>query len=176
MTRRKAILAIPGSAALAALAVQTGCSGDQIITDLQAALDLISGFLPQLASITGVPAALLAAVETYIASTNTALGNASTILLGAGSAGEKTALILAAFAGIAAPLIPPPFNVIAGIVAGLAAAVAKFIAGLPPATPAGPKVALAAGQSWSTRQREKIAHATASASANSLALAKLPRK
>ena len=182
MTRRRAILAIPGGAALAALAVtQTGCAGDAIITDLQAGLDIIAGFLPQIGTLAGLPAALATAVQGYLASVNTALGNASTILLGGGTDAEKAALILAAFAGIAAPLIPPPFNVIAGIVAGLAAAVAKFLASLPPASTAGIAATRTVGNSaavmghtshvWSGKQSERLAHAKASANANALALA-----
>jgi hypothetical protein len=187
MTRRRAILAIPSSAAIAALAVtQTGCPGDAIIADLQAGLDLIAGFLPQLGSLVGLPADLASLVQDYAASVNTALGNASTILLGGGTDAEKAALILASLAGIAAPLIPPPFSVAVGIVAGLAAAVAKFLASLPAPTSAGIATPATLGNSaaalghtthvWSGRQQTRLQTAHATANSNATALAKIRGK
>jgi len=187
MTRRRAILAIPSSAAIAALAVtQTGCAGDAIIADLQAGLDLIAGFLPQIGTLAGLPAALSTQVQAYLTAVNTALGNASTILLGGGTDAEKAALILAAFANVAAPLIPVSFAGIAVAVIGLATAVAKFLASLPPATAAGIAITKTVGNSaavmghtthvWSSKQQQRLQAARATAAANAAALAKVPAK
>jgi len=162
------------------------CTSTQIVTDLEVALDAIQVGLPILGTVSGVPADVLTAAQTYVAAANSALGQASTILTGPGTDAEKTALIFAAFAGIAAPNIPAQYQAIAQLVSVVAADVAKFLASLPPASTAGIAATRTVGNSaavmghtthrWSPTDQAKLAHALSVANANSAALAKLRGK
>jgi len=163
---------------MATIMVLTGCSTAQVIANLQIALDAVTVALPILASVTGVPADTVTTVDAYVTATNTALGQASTILAGAGTDAEKAAQITAAFAAIAKPVVPSQYAAIAQLVETLASDVATFLASVP-----GTGIALqmrAAGgvrtTAWSGHDREVLAHCTSTANANTVALAKLPRK
>src|ERR1700734_2400403 len=155
-----------------------GCTSTQIVDSLQVALDAISVALPVLGTVSSVPPDLLASVETYLTAANSALGQASTILTGGGTDAEKTALIVAAFASIAVPAIPAQYAPIAQIVSAVAADVAQFLASLPSSTSAGIAATKTWGNSaavmghtthkWSVKDLAKLAHAKATANANSM--------
>ena len=89
------------AAVLIILTLLSACTSSQIVTNLEIALDAISAGLPILGTVSGVPADVVTSAETYLTAANSALGQASTILAGGGTAAEKSALIIAAFAGIA---------------------------------------------------------------------------
>jgi hypothetical protein len=161
---------------MALILILSGCSTSQVLSNLQIALDAVSVALPILAGLTGVPAPVVAAVESYVQATNTALGQASTILAGAGTDAQKAAQIAAAFAAIAVPVVPAQYAVLVQLVATLAADVAQFLAGVPAATAAVAHASGATMTKWSTRDREVLAHCTAVANSNAIALAKIAGK
>jgi hypothetical protein len=165
------------AAVLIILILLSSCTSSQIVSNLEIALDAISAGLPILATVSSVPADVVTSAETYLTAANSALGQASTILAGGGTDAEKSALIIAAFAGIAAPAIPAQYQAIAQLVSVVAADVAKFLAGLPSAQ--GAANAAKYGDpttKWSDRDRARLAHALSVANANSVALAKLRGK
>lgn len=168
--------------------IMIGCAGDSIISALQAGLDIITSFLPTLSGITGLPTGLLQSVDSYISAVNSALGQSSAILLGGGTDAEKVALITQVFAGIISqqPAVPPQYAAIATVISNLAAAVAKFLATLPPATSAGIAITKNVGNSaqdlghttrvWNNRQKLALAHAQSVSASNSLVLNSLIKK
>jgi hypothetical protein len=162
----------PAAVLLAALLVLSACSPSQTITNLQIALDAISAALPILAGITGVPLPLVTTVETYLTATNSALGQASTIEAGPGTDAEKAVQIAAAFAGIAKPLVPGEFSIIAGLVQTIAGGVESYLASIPgasaPAAGGLTASSLPAGHitKWSKKDYQALAKATATANTN----------
>lgn len=167
----------PAALLLATLLILSGCSTSQVINNLQTALDAISAGLPILAGITGVPPATVTQVETYLTATNQALGQASTILAGSGTDAQKAAQIAAAFAGIAAPVIPSQYAAIASLIGTVAQDVAAFLASVPgAAAPAAGGVAhssaLASGQTtkWTQHDYTVLARCTSVANSNALKL------
>ena len=152
------------------------CSTATVITDLQVALDAISVALPILGSLTGVPPDVSNAVASYVTAANSALGQASTILVGSGTDAEKAAQIAAAFAGIAAPVVPSQYAELAQLVATVAKDVAAFLASVP----GGPQLLTAAKAphttKWSSLELVRLANLRSVATDNAAKLAKLPRK
>jgi hypothetical protein len=168
------------SAALAAILILclVACTTSQVITNLQIALDAVTAALPILASVTGVPAGTVMQVETYVTATNAALGEASTILAGSGTTAEKAAQIAAAFATIAAPVVPAQFDSLAALVATLAGDVAAFLASVP-GTPAAATVAHtphATTLILSSQDKDALAHCVATANANAAKLLSMKTK
>ena len=155
-----------------------GCSTATVITDLQVALDAVSVALPILSSLTGVPPDVANAVTSYVTAANSALGQSSTILSGPGTDAEKAAAIASAFAGIAVPIVPPQYAALASLVQTLAKDVAAFLASVPSSASVAKLAAAKAPHTttWSSSERDKLAHATSTANSNAAALAKLPRK
>ena len=155
-----------------------GCSTATVITDLQVALDAISVALPILGGLTGIPPDVSTAVTSYVTAANSALGQASTILAGTGTDAEKAAAIAAAFAGIAAPVVPAQYVALASLVQTVAQDVAAFLASVPGAT--SPQVLNAAKSPrttrWSTSELVKLANLKSLANDNAIRLAKIPRK
>jgi hypothetical protein len=158
---------------LAALLILSACSPSQTIGNLQIALDAISAALPIVSGLTGIPQPLVTTVETYITATNQALGQSSTILAGSGTDAQKAAQIAAAFAGIAAPIVPGQFSAIASLVQTIAGDVASFLGSVPAATAnaltgGGGLASVPATHTtkWSKRDYEALAKATATANTN----------
>jgi len=153
------------------------CTSSQTVTDLEVALDAISVGLPILGTVSGVPANVITAAEAYLAAANDALGQASAILVGPGTDAQKSALIIAAFASVAQPVIPPQYAAIGQLVNLVATDIAKLIAGLP--SPNGIRAQTVLGDpthKWSSGDLSRIAHAKSVASSNATALAKLRGK
>lgn len=145
-----------------------GCGQNTVITDLETALSVISGAFPIIAGLTGVPPATVTAVENYLDATNSALGQASTILAGPGTDGQKAAQIVAAFAGIAVPVVPPQYAALAALVQSLAKDVASFLASLPASSSTGTTV-------LTTDNRTHLSTAQTSVSNNRAAIGQLRR-
>ena len=166
----------PLAVLMAVIMILTGCSTATVITDLELALDAISAALPVLLPLVDVPAdaPVAAAVQTYLTAANSALGQASTILAGTGTDASKAAAILAAFAGIAAPVVPAQYGTLAAQVATVAQDIAAFLAFVPGTGVAGALRATAGGtHKWSAGERLKLAHARSAATSNGEKLAKM---
>lgn len=157
-------------AALAVIVILAlvGCSTGTVITNLQTALDAISAVIPILGTITGVPVDDVSAAETYVQAANQALGQASTILAGSGTDASKAAQIAAAFAGIAAPVVPAQYANIVALVQTVAGDVAQFLASVPATSTAAANAIATGGHTtkWSDADRARLARATVTANAN----------
>jgi hypothetical protein len=151
----------------------SGCFTPTVITDLQIALDAISAALPVLTNLAGIPSATATAVLAYITATNQALGQASTILSGAGTDAEKAAEITAAFANIAVPVVPGQYAALVSLVATVAADVASFLASVPGKTSAAAKLSATHTTLWSAADRLRLQHCQSTANENALKLGKL---
>lgn len=160
----------PTAIVLAALLILSACSTSQVIANLQIALDAVAAGLPILSGLTNVPPEVVAQVETYVGATNQALGQASTILAGTGTDAQKAAQIAAAFAGIAAPIVPPQYAAIANLVKTVAQDVAAFLASVPGNTAASARVAMGQTTRWSSHDYEMLAKCTAEANSNAIRL------
>jgi hypothetical protein len=160
---------------LALCLILSGCTTSQVVNNLQVALDAITVALPILGSVVAVPAPLIALVENYATQANTALGEASTILAGAGTDAEKAALIAAAFAKLGVPDVPAQFAAIANLVSTIAGDIAQFLGSLPG------KLAVARGVTphttvFSAADLRKLGHAHGTANENAVKLAALRTK
>ncbi len=115
----------------------TGCTANQVITDLEMVLAGVETVFPIVASVANLPPAITQQVSTYLAAVSNATAQSSTILASPGTAGQHAAQITSLFAGIAKPLLPAgtPANV-AGAVDAVAQAVARFLANFAGAAPA----------------------------------------
>jgi len=109
----------------------SGCGTNQVITNLELAVDAVQVALPLIGPAAGLPADLQGQIQTYLGATSQAIGKASDILSGPGDDAAKAAQITAAFAGIAAPIVPVKYQGIATAVQQVAVLVSKFLAGLP---------------------------------------------
>src|ERR1035437_5372096 len=126
---------IAAAAVLVAAAVAcTACGTSQVIGNLGLAVDAVSVALPLIGPAAGLPANTQAQIQQYLAATNTAIGQASDILAGPGTDGQKAAQIFASFSGIAVPAVPAKYQGIAQAVQQVSVLVARFLSGLPPAT------------------------------------------
>lgn len=166
---------LSGAIALILILAMLGCASTQVVGDLQVALDLVATALPILSAATGVPAATMTAVETYITAANAALGQASTILAGSGTDAVKAAQIAAAFAGIAAPVVPAQYAAIATLVQTLAGDVATFLVSLGVQPGATSAAAIKAPSGTTKFDMVKLAHCTAQANTNAIHLHALQR-
>lgn len=117
--------------ALSVLLLLTGCTNNQVITDLTLAVDALEIALPLIGPSAHLPPDLEAQIQAYLGATSQAITQASDILAGAGTDAQKAAAITAAFAGIAQPLIPPQYAGIGAAVAQVASLVSKFLGSLP---------------------------------------------
>jgi hypothetical protein len=122
--------------AIAALMIVclVGCGQTTVIQNLQITLDAITTAFPIIAGLTTMPPATVTDVENYLDATNTALGQASTILAGPGTDAQKAAQITAAFAAIAQPVVPPQYTSIVTLIGTIAKDVGTFLASLPAQT------------------------------------------
>jgi len=111
------------------------CSSNQVITDLELAVDAVEVALPLIGPSAGLPADLEAQIEKYLSATGTAVAQASDILAGSNTDAQKAAAIAAAFAGIAVPIVPARYQGIASAVQRVAVLVANFLVSLPTAAP-----------------------------------------
>ena len=126
------------SAAVAAILIISlaGCSTTPLqILDLAVSAAEIA--LPLALPAAGVDPATTAAVESYLQATSSAIAKTSDILSGPGTPASKSAQIIAAFAGIAAPVIPAQYQALVNAIQQVAQYVAQFIGSLPPPTVAG---------------------------------------
>jgi hypothetical protein len=167
-------------AAIAALLILSlvGCTTSQVVSDLQIALDAITVALPILGTLTGVPADVSTAVTNYATAANQALGQAATILDGPGTDAEKAAAIAAAFAGIAAPVVPAQYAALAQLVGTIAAEVAAFLGSVPGLGTAQERASAAKSPhttKWSLDERIKLSRAHSVAQDNAAKLAKIKR-
>ena len=110
-----------------------GCGANQVLANLQLALDAVSLALPIVGAYTGAPPELITSIVTYCDQANTALGQAAPILSGPGTDAQKAAQITALFASIAVPDVPAKYAPLVALVATLAGDIAKFLASLPAA-------------------------------------------
>lgn len=155
------------------------CTTSQVVGNLEVALDAVSVALPILGGLTGTPTDLTSAAVTYVAATNQALGEATTILGGPGTDAEKAVAITAAFASIAVPVVPPQYAALSQMITTVASDVAAFLASVPAlATPQARAVAVRAPHTtkWAVRDRLRLMHAHSVAVDNAVRLAKLLRK
>jgi hypothetical protein len=143
-----------------------GCGESTVIQNLQMSLDAIATAFPIIAALTGVPANVTVDVEAYLDATNTALGQASTILAGPGTDAQKTAQIVAAFAAVAKPVVPVQYASLVTLIGVVAADVAQFLASLPPSSATGTT-------SLSTANRAKLATSQVSVTDNRAAIKRL---
>lgn len=162
--------------AIAAMLILLGCTTSTVITDLQVALDAVTVALPVLAGLTGVPADVSTAVTNYVAAANEALGQAATILDGPDTDAEKAAAVAAAFAGVAAPVVPSQYAVLASLVQTIAQDVAAFLASVPSTQARALQVRPGHVTKWSLDERIRLAHAHSVANDNSIRLAKIRAK
>lgn len=119
------------AAGLAGVLLLAGCGTSQVITSLELAIDAVAAALPLIGPAAGLPADLTAQLEGYLGATSTAVSQASDILAGPGTDEQKAAQIVAAFAGIAVPIVPAKYQGIATAIQQVAQMVAKFLATLP---------------------------------------------
>lgn len=143
-----------------------GCTSSEVITDLQLAVDAVSVALPLIAPAAGLPATLVAAIDTYLGATSQAISQASTILAGADTDAQKAVAIAAAFAGIAAPLVCPDqapgappckWAGLAAAIQAVAADVAKFLATEPVAASLAKTASPSHVTTWSASQQAQLA-------------------
>jgi hypothetical protein len=119
---------------VAAAVAFMGCGTSQIISNLELAVDAVSVALPLVGPAAGLPVDVQTQVGQYLVATSKAIGQASDILAGPGDDATKAAQITAAFAGIAAPIVPAKYQAIAQAVQQVATLVAKFLGSLPVAS------------------------------------------
>ena len=125
-------------AAIAAILIISlaGCSTSPLqILDLAVGAAEIA--LPLALPAAGVDPATTTAVESYLAAVSTATSKATDILAGPGTPAAKSAQIVAAFAGIAAPVVPAKYQSLVNAIQQVAQYVAQFIGSLPPPAVAG---------------------------------------
>lgn len=154
-----------------------GCSTNQVITSLQAALDAIALGLPVLAAADPkIPAADVALALTYDTQANQALGQSASILAGPGTDAQKSVEVFALFAAIVKPDIPSQYSALVDIVATVAGDVAQFLATLPAASAATAKTARAARTTkLSSGDLAKLKHAEAVSLSNAATLGGMRR-
>lgn len=119
---------------VAAAVAFTACGTSQVIGNLELAVDAVAVALPLIGPAAGLPADTTVQIQKYLSATSTAIGQASDILAGPGTDAQKSAQIVAAFSGIAVPLVPAQYQGIAQAVQQVAVLVARFLAALPAAT------------------------------------------
>ena len=123
---------------LALLLPLAGC-GNSPITYLNLAVEALEVAVPLIGPAAGIPPGVVTQVGIYLGGVSQAISQASDILAGPGTDAEKTAQIVAAFAGIAAPIVPAQYQALVSAIQTVAADIAKFIASLP-AVPASSSV------------------------------------
>ncbi len=117
------------TAAIAAILMLSllGCSTSPIDI-LNLAVGALEIALPLIGPAAGVDPQTVTAVESYLNATSAAISQASDILAGPGTDGEKAAQIAQAFAGIAKPFVPAKYTALVNAVADVAKYVAQFLA------------------------------------------------
>ena len=170
MNKRKTF----GIALLVLALVLSGCTSNQVITSLEVAVQAVTVALPVLSALGGIPPDLANASVSYASAVNQALSQASQILDSTGTDAEHAALIAAAFAGIAVPVVPAQYQALASVIQALATDVAHFLGGLPGASIA---MARTSGPAhftkWSDAEKGRITAAHQKAVANAVVLAAL---
>jgi hypothetical protein len=129
MTRYRNVSAF---VAILLILAMVGCSTSPI-EYLNLAVGALEVVLPLIGPAAGIPPNVISSVESYLGATSDAISKATDILNGPGTSAEKTAQIVAAFAGIAEPIVPVQYQALANAVQQVALYVAKFLASLPPA-------------------------------------------
>lgn len=99
MTRRS-FSALPFLAPLLAL---VSCGTATVISALQLAVDAVTIAVPLIAAVTGVPAATVNLLLSYLGQVSQAISGAAKILAEPGTPAQQAAAIVALFASIAAP-------------------------------------------------------------------------
>ena len=118
-----------------------GCSSNDVINNLDLAVEAVTAAFPLVAATAGLPPAVATQVEGYLSLSATAISKAADILAGPGTDAQKAALITGAFAGIATPAVPAQYQGVATAVQAVANLVAKFLAGATATADPGPVVA-----------------------------------
>lgn len=119
---------------LVLLLALVGCNTSPLAY-LDLAVGALEVALPLIGPAAGLPPDVVAQVGSYLAGVSQAATQASDILAGPGTDAQKSAQILAAFAGIAEPIVPVQYQAIVSAVQQVALYVAKFIASIPAASP-----------------------------------------
>ncbi len=129
---------LSGSAAKSAIAIVlvvvlflTACQPSTLISALDAVVTAAEIALPIIGSTAGIPPAVMSGIVSYLQAVDVAIHQTSVILAGPGTAADKAAQILAAFAGTAAGCncIPPGTpQVVVSVIQAVANAIAKFLA------------------------------------------------
>ena len=81
--------------ALCLIVCLMGCGQATVIQNLQLTLDAVTAAFPIIVGLTTMSPSTATDVENYLDATNTALGQASTILAGTGTDAQKAALVAA---------------------------------------------------------------------------------
>jgi hypothetical protein len=121
------------AAVLALTLLTSACSQNEVVTDLELAVNAVEVALPLIGPSVGLPANVSSQIQTYLGLTSQAIGKASDILAGSGTDVQKAAAVAAAFAGIAVPAVPSQYQGIASAVQQVTALVTKFLADTSPA-------------------------------------------
>lgn len=124
MTRRECLGTVFAPLPLALV----GCSPSQVLTTLRAVVASAEYAVSIIGPAAGVPAATLEAINRYLVAVGKATAEAADILASAGTAAEKSALIVKAFAGIGMVWAGggTPAQIVA-VVNAVAQAVANFL-------------------------------------------------
>lgn len=101
---------------------------------LQLAVGAAEIALPLIGPSAGVDSATIASVSGYLAATSQAITQATDIEAGTGTDAQKAVQIAAAFAGIAAPIVPAKYQALANAVQQVAQYIAEYLASLPPSS------------------------------------------
>jgi hypothetical protein len=118
------------AATLAAILIlcAAGCGA---LDYLQLAVGAAEIALPLIGPAAGVDQATVTAVSNYLAATSQAITQAIDIENGTGTDAQKATQIVAAFAGIAAPIVPAKYQALANAIQQVAQYIAKYLATLP---------------------------------------------
>jgi hypothetical protein len=123
------------------------CQQSTIISTLEGVVSAAEIAIPVIGAATGLNPATTTAIVSYLQQVNIATAEAATILAGTGTSAQKAALIVQAFAKIAAGCncIPPgtPQEVVA-VVNAVAQAVLQFLTNFPPTPAPAPVVKVSA--------------------------------
>lgn len=125
--------------ALAVILILVGCTSSQIVNTLEDVVTAAEVAVPVIGGASGVPASTISQIVTYLQAVSMATSQAATILSGAGSSAEKSAQIIAAFAGVASGLNLPAGTAgdVVAVVSAVSQAVVRFLSNFP-TSPAAP--------------------------------------
>ena len=122
---------------LLAVLLMVGCTSSQVISTLESVVSAAEVAIPVIGAATNTPPATINLIVTYLQGVSTASGKASVILSGTGTTAEKSALIVQAFAQVAAGMNLPagtPTEIVT-VINAVAQAVVNFLAQFPAGSP-----------------------------------------